>query len=143
MTLPMKAAAFEFSGRVDPLQNVCAVSRRNAKATKYGTSYGGLIIPSKLSHETNITLKIKRYTKISPPPSKLLDTKKLPDLTTVSPPLLNPLQKLAASALDMFEWSLMELEKNHKLPKLVDPVVQPVGNLSPIQERPVQHGLEP
>ncbi|PWA71342.1 Carotenoid oxygenase [Artemisia annua] len=88
------------------------------------------------------TIQIKRYTKILPPPSKLLDTKTLPELTTVSPPLLNPLQKLAASALDMFERSLIELEKNHKLPKPVDPAVQLVGNFAPVRECPVRHGLE-
>ena len=87
------------------------------------------------------TIQIKRYTNISSPPSKLLDIKKLPELTTVNPPLLNPLQKLAASALDMFKWSLMELEKNHKLPKPVNPAVQLVGNFAPVPECPDQHGL--
>ncbi|GJT00335.1 9-cis-epoxycarotenoid dioxygenase NCED6, chloroplastic [Tanacetum coccineum] len=88
------------------------------------------------------TIQIKRYTNILSPPSKLPDIKPLPKFTTVSPPLLNPLQKLAASALDMFEWSLIELEKKHKLSKPVDPAVQLVGNFAPVQERPVRHGLE-
>ncbi|GJV06598.1 9-cis-epoxycarotenoid dioxygenase NCED6, chloroplastic [Tanacetum coccineum] len=63
-------------------------------------------------------------------------------LTTASPSLLNPLQKLAASALDMLEWSLIELEKQHKLPKPVDPAIQLEGNFAPVQECPVCHGLE-
>ncbi|WRX22631.1 Carotenoid oxygenase - like 6 [Theobroma cacao] len=56
---------------------------------------------------------------------------------------LNPLQKLAALALDQIETSVIKpLEKNHDLPKTVDPAVQISGNFAPVQECSVQHGLE-
>ncbi|KAF7112535.1 hypothetical protein RHSIM_RhsimUnG0219500 [Rhododendron simsii] len=56
------------------------------------------------------------------------------------PPKLNPLQKLAASALDTVEKSLIaKLEEKPKLNRSVD---QMDGNFAPIQECPVQHGLE-
>ncbi|GKB51009.1 9-cis-epoxycarotenoid dioxygenase NCED6, chloroplastic [Tanacetum coccineum] len=42
----------------------------------------------------------------------------------------------------MLEWSLIELEKQHTLPKPVDPEVQLEGNFAPVQECPVRHGLE-
>ncbi|XP_062150070.1 9-cis-epoxycarotenoid dioxygenase NCED6, chloroplastic [Alnus glutinosa] len=59
------------------------------------------------------------------------------------PPHLNPLQKIAASVLDLIEASLISpQEKNHKLPKTLDPAVQISGNFAPVQECPVQHGLE-
>ncbi|KVH90999.1 9-cis-epoxycarotenoid dioxygenase NCED6, chloroplastic [Cynara cardunculus var. scolymus] len=65
-----------------------------------------------------------------------------PELSTVSPPELNPLQKLASSALNLVERSLMGLEKDHKLPSPVDPAVQLAGNFAPVPECPVHHGLE-
>ncbi|XVF29172.1 hypothetical protein REPUB_Repub15cG0097100 [Reevesia pubescens] len=56
---------------------------------------------------------------------------------------LNPFQKLATLALDKIESSvIMPLEKSHELPKTVDPAVQMSGNFAPVQECPVQHGLE-
>lgn len=56
------------------------------------------------------------------------------------PPKLNPLQKLAASALDTVEKSLIaKLENKRKLNRTVD---QLDGNFAPVQECPVQHGLE-
>ncbi|XWS09107.1 hypothetical protein CRYUN_Cryun40dG0057600 [Craigia yunnanensis] len=55
----------------------------------------------------------------------------------------NPFQKLAALALDKIETSvIMQLEKKHQLPKMVDPAIQMSGNFAPVQECPVQHGLE-
>ncbi|XVF65084.1 hypothetical protein PTKIN_Ptkin09bG0218400 [Pterospermum kingtungense] len=55
----------------------------------------------------------------------------------------NPFQKLAALALDRIETSVITpLEKNHELPKTVDPAVQISGNFAPVEECPVQHGLE-
>ncbi|XVE81426.1 hypothetical protein DITRI_Ditri15bG0062300 [Diplodiscus trichospermus] len=54
----------------------------------------------------------------------------------------NPFQKLAAIALDKIETSvIMPLEKNHELPKTIDPTVQMSGNFAPVPECPVQHGL--
>ncbi|OIT30473.1 PREDICTED: 9-cis-epoxycarotenoid dioxygenase NCED6, chloroplastic-like [Nicotiana attenuata] len=59
------------------------------------------------------------------------------------PPKLNPFQKLAASFLDVVEkLVLTEWEKNHKLNRTVDPEIQLQGNYAPVQECPVQHGLE-
>ncbi|KAM3708472.1 hypothetical protein ACB098_02G100500 [Castanea mollissima] len=59
------------------------------------------------------------------------------------PPHLNPFQKLAASVLDQIETTLiLPLEKNHDLPKTVDPAVQISGNFAPVHECPVQHDLE-
>ncbi|XP_057773798.1 9-cis-epoxycarotenoid dioxygenase NCED6, chloroplastic-like [Salvia miltiorrhiza] len=62
---------------------------------------------------------------------------------SVPPPLLSPVQKLAAAALDAVENSiLIKLEKNRKLNPMIDPAVQLEGNYAPVQELPVQHGLE-
>nr|XP_043625081.1 9-cis-epoxycarotenoid dioxygenase NCED6, chloroplastic-like [Erigeron canadensis] len=58
---------------------------------------------------------------------------------------INPFQKLAASALDFVEQSLIGLEKiniNNKLPSSIDPDIQLMGNFAPVRECPVQHGLE-
>ncbi|KAH6770235.1 nine-cis-epoxycarotenoid dioxygenase 6 [Perilla frutescens var. hirtella] len=61
----------------------------------------------------------------------------------IPPPPLNPLQKLAAAALDVVENSiLIKLEKKRKLNPMVDPAVQLEGNYAPVPEFPVQHGLE-
>ncbi|XP_057498072.1 9-cis-epoxycarotenoid dioxygenase NCED6, chloroplastic [Actinidia eriantha] len=80
--------------------------------------------------------------KILPPPPEYHH----PPLPLTEPnhlPKLNPLQKLAASALDMLERSLIvQLEKKHVLSRTVDPAVQMEGNFSPVHECPVQHGLE-
>ncbi|CAI9776074.1 unnamed protein product [Fraxinus pennsylvanica] len=59
------------------------------------------------------------------------------------PPQLNPLQKLVASALDVVEKSIItEVEKKQKLNRSVDLAIQLEGNFAPVQECPVQHGLE-
>lgn len=56
---------------------------------------------------------------------------------------LNPLQKLAASMLDKIESSLVvPMEQNHPLPKPTDPSIQLSGNFAPVNECPVQNGLE-
>ncbi|KAJ4722921.1 putative 9-cis-epoxycarotenoid dioxygenase [Melia azedarach] len=56
---------------------------------------------------------------------------------------LNPLQKLAASALDKIEESLIGFfEKGKSLPKTVDPTIQISGNFAPVEECPVHHGLQ-
>ncbi|CAK9178192.1 unnamed protein product [Ilex paraguariensis] len=83
-----------------------------------------------------------KFTKPSPPPP--------PPPPPLSPPPkpthtseLNPIQKLAASALDMLEKKfIMELEKTHKRNRTIDPEVQLEGNFAPVKECPVQHGLE-
>ncbi|XP_047979154.1 9-cis-epoxycarotenoid dioxygenase NCED6, chloroplastic-like [Salvia hispanica] len=62
---------------------------------------------------------------------------------SVPPPSLGPVQKLAAAALDMVENSiLIKLEKNKNLNPMIDPAVQLQGNYAPVQEVPVQTGLE-
>lgn len=83
----------------------------------------------------------KQNTKTTPP----LPGKKIFPLNPVEyePPKLNPFQKLAASSLDVVEkWVLTELEKKHKLNRTLDPEIQLQGNFVPVQECPVQHGLE-
>ncbi|EYU43820.1 hypothetical protein ABFS82_07G059000 [Erythranthe guttata] len=63
--------------------------------------------------------------------------------TTIPPPHHNPFQKLAAAALDMVEKSIVtNMEKNHKLNRMVDPTVQLEGNYAPVQECPVHQDLE-
>uniref|UniRef100_A0A803LRJ7 9-cis-epoxycarotenoid dioxygenase n=1 Tax=Chenopodium quinoa TaxID=63459 RepID=A0A803LRJ7_CHEQI len=58
-------------------------------------------------------------------------------------PTLNPLQRLAASALNKIEKSLiLEQENKHPLPKTVDPEIQLSDNYAPVQEHLVQTGLE-
>ncbi|XP_010424600.1 PREDICTED: 9-cis-epoxycarotenoid dioxygenase NCED6, chloroplastic-like [Camelina sativa] len=70
---------------------------------------------------------------VTPPPVKLKPTH----------PNLNPLQKLAASMLDKIESSIViPMEQNRPLPKPTDPAVQLSGNFAPVQECPVQNGLE-
>ena len=94
-------------------------------------------------------------TKLHPPPSKLLIQTSNPPLplkliapltsplATKWPSHLNPLQKLAASALDMVECFLIhQLDNKHTLPKPLDPAVQLVGNFAPVRECPVQHDLQ-
>ncbi|KAJ9154046.1 hypothetical protein P3X46_027424 [Hevea brasiliensis] len=67
----------------------------------------------------------------------------IPPQKTTYPIDLNPFQKLAASALDIIEASLLvPLERNHVLPKTVDPAIQISGNFAPVQECPVRHGLK-
>ncbi|KAK9287763.1 hypothetical protein L1049_017615 [Liquidambar formosana] len=100
-----------------------------------------------LINPPNKTLLPRKLTPPPPPPPGLEPLlKPQPILTPPDqnfPPNLNPLQKLAASALDMVERSfIVELEKKHKLPKPVDPAVQISGNFAPVWECPVQHGLE-
>ncbi|CAI9117886.1 OLC1v1019374C1 [Oldenlandia corymbosa var. corymbosa] len=66
-----------------------------------------------------------------------------PEPVVIPPPKLNRLQKLTAKALDVVESSIInELEKKHTLNRTVDPAVQLQGNFAPVEECPVQHGLE-
>ncbi|KAG9151120.1 hypothetical protein Leryth_002702 [Lithospermum erythrorhizon] len=86
----------------------------------------------------------------SPPKPSIVEPKPLakpvpsfPPPKETEPQVLNPLQKLAASALDMVENSfILELEKKHKLNRTVDPEIQLEGNFGPVKECPVRHGLE-
>ncbi|CAN0875602.1 9-cis-epoxycarotenoid dioxygenase NCED6, chloroplastic [Linum grandiflorum] len=56
---------------------------------------------------------------------------------------LNVFQRLAASALDKVEGSLINpWEKSHLMSKTIDPAVQISGNFAPVHEYPVQHGLQ-
>eukprot|EP00250_Pteridium_aquilinum_P022720 c25606_g1_i1 orf=1-693(-) len=55
----------------------------------------------------------------------------------------NPLQKLAAAALDIVEQMIIaSLEQQHPLPSTTDPLIQLEGNFFPVPENPVQHELE-
>lgn len=55
----------------------------------------------------------------------------------------NPIQRLAAAVLNAAESRfILGLEKNHPLPKTVDPQVQISGNFAPVSESPVKHELQ-
>jgi len=55
----------------------------------------------------------------------------------------NPLQRLAASALDTMENAFIaDMERKFPLPKSADPEIQISGNFAPVAEYPVQHELE-
>ncbi|XP_057749258.1 9-cis-epoxycarotenoid dioxygenase NCED2, chloroplastic-like [Arachis stenosperma] len=56
-------------------------------------------------------------------------------------PQWNPFQRLAATALDMFEAALLSREQHQPLPKTADPRVQIAGNFAPVPEQPVVHSL--
>lgn len=58
-----------------------------------------------------------------------------------APKKWNPIQKAAATALDMVEQALNAHESQHPLPKTADPQVQIAGNFSPVPELPVQRNL--
>nr|GMD62966.1 9-cis-epoxycarotenoid dioxygenase NCED6, chloroplastic [Ipomoea batatas] len=110
--------------------------------------------PTPKLHSTSpssVTCKI--LVKPSKPPKTLPGVVAPPLPSVLPPPLvapvnpvrrreLNPVQKIAASALDMLERSVTKLEKEHELNRAVDPAVQLQGNFAPVQECPVQHGLE-
>ncbi|XP_022866702.1 9-cis-epoxycarotenoid dioxygenase NCED6, chloroplastic [Olea europaea var. sylvestris] len=88
-----------------------------------------------LNNQSKTTVIPRRLPLIRPPPP--------PGSPYTFPPQLNPLQKLAAFALDMVEKSVVtELEKKQKPNRSVDPAIQLEGNFAPVQESPVQHGLE-
>ncbi|XP_024992740.1 9-cis-epoxycarotenoid dioxygenase NCED1, chloroplastic-like [Cynara cardunculus var. scolymus] len=53
----------------------------------------------------------------------------------------NFLQRLAATALDMFENALVSRETQSPLPKTSDPRVQIAGNFAPVPEQGVKHNL--
>ncbi|XP_031248477.1 9-cis-epoxycarotenoid dioxygenase NCED6, chloroplastic [Pistacia vera] len=100
-----------------------------------------LINPSKIT----LPLKLPQ----SPPVPPLYPSPPDPTEPVFSPtkhnfPLhLNPLQKLAASALDKIEDSVIGFfDKAKTLPKRVDPTVQISGNFAPVQECLVQHRLK-
>ncbi|XP_058095096.1 9-cis-epoxycarotenoid dioxygenase NCED3, chloroplastic-like [Magnolia sinica] len=77
------------------------------------------------------------------PPSPYLTPLPLSSPSTPSNPHMNLLQRIAASALDAVEDALIvKLEKQHPLPKTVDPAIQIAGNFSPVPESPVKHNLE-
>ncbi|XP_052161496.1 9-cis-epoxycarotenoid dioxygenase NCED4, chloroplastic [Oryza glaberrima] len=56
---------------------------------------------------------------------------------------MNPLQRLAAAAIDAVEEGLVAglLERGHALPRTADPAVQIAGNYAPVGERPPVRGL--
>ncbi|KAK1283205.1 hypothetical protein QJS10_CPB21g00260 [Acorus calamus] len=56
---------------------------------------------------------------------------------------LNPLQRLAASALDAVENKfIVDFERRHRLLHSADPAIQISGNFAPVSESPVTHRLE-
>ncbi|KDP20332.1 hypothetical protein JCGZ_06418 [Jatropha curcas] len=107
-----------------------------------------LVNPSeKIIHRTRLPLSPP--TPLTPPLPEVAPPSSEPEFIftprqkTNFPIGLNPLQMLAASALDTIESSIiLMLERNQVLPKSVDPVVQISGNFAPVQEFPVRHGLE-
>ncbi|KAK4482523.1 hypothetical protein RD792_009682 [Penstemon davidsonii] len=61
----------------------------------------------------------------------------------ISPPEMNPLQKLIASSLDMLEESILRKAKEtQKFNRMNDPAIQLEGNHAPVQESPVRHDLQ-
>ncbi|XP_068658072.1 9-cis-epoxycarotenoid dioxygenase NCED6, chloroplastic-like [Aristolochia californica] len=91
--------------------------------------------------------------KISPDVSKIfppLHISELPQSTTKPAPRpseianLNPVQRLAASTLDAIENVLITgvLEKNHRLPRTIDPAIQISGNFAPVNESALQQNLQ-
>nr|XP_017250719.1 PREDICTED: 9-cis-epoxycarotenoid dioxygenase NCED6, chloroplastic [Daucus carota subsp. sativus] len=57
-------------------------------------------------------------------------------------PTQNPFQKLAASALQLVENTLIKNLAKNPLPRMSDPDIQLQGNFAPVQECPVRVGLE-
>ncbi|KAK6138500.1 hypothetical protein DH2020_027761 [Rehmannia glutinosa] len=85
----------------------------------------------------NPSKKTLPKTQPPPPPPSIFSPE------SVSPPALNPVQKLAAVALDMAEnYIVTKMEKTRNLNRMVDPAVQLEGNYAPVQECPVRHDLE-
>nr|BAV59622.1 9-cis-epoxycarotenoid dioxygenase [Potamogeton wrightii] len=79
---------------------------------------------------------------VPPPLPKTLEPATISTPATVTRIQLNPLQSLAASALDAIETKLIvELEKQRPIPRTLDPAMQISGNFAPVDESPVQHGL--
>uniref|UniRef100_A0A2N9GQV1 9-cis-epoxycarotenoid dioxygenase n=1 Tax=Fagus sylvatica TaxID=28930 RepID=A0A2N9GQV1_FAGSY len=60
---------------------------------------------------------------------------------TPQPQHWNPLQRVAAMALDLAESALISRERQHPLSKTADPRVQISGNFAPVPEQPVRHAL--
>ncbi|GLT59193.1 hypothetical protein SLA2020_320270 [Shorea laevis] len=58
-----------------------------------------------------------------------------------APPKWNPIQRAAATALDIAEIALVSRERQRPLPKTADPRVQLSGNFAPVPEQPVRHAL--
>ncbi|KAI3706207.1 hypothetical protein L6452_23798 [Arctium lappa] len=109
----------------------------------YATKHPSIRCTIQINHHPTIKTPSRKLSSPSLSPSEIRPiSKPLPELSTVSPPELNPLQKLASSVLNLVERSLIGLEKNHKLPSTVDPAVQLDGNFAPVPECPVRHGLE-
>ncbi|XP_051133116.1 9-cis-epoxycarotenoid dioxygenase NCED6, chloroplastic [Andrographis paniculata] len=81
-------------------------------------------------------LLLQKQSTSSSPPFSLL--------TPFSPPHLNPLQRIAAAALDLLEtFILIKLERNQiTVSPTIDPAVQLAGNFAPVQECPVRHDLQ-
>ncbi|XP_010321597.1 9-cis-epoxycarotenoid dioxygenase NCED6, chloroplastic [Solanum lycopersicum] len=104
-----------------------------------------LINPSK---KNTITLPRTRIPPLSSPSSSPSQSSSNSDESKIfplkiDPPKLNLFQKIASSALDMLEKSIVtKLEKKHKLNRTVDPEIQLEGNFAPVHESSVQHGLE-
>ncbi|KAJ4775482.1 9-cis-epoxycarotenoid dioxygenase [Rhynchospora pubera] len=93
--------------------------------------------PTVPSYNTNPKPTQKAIPVITPRPETESNSKPISHLKW------NPLQRIAASALDNFEDAVIAnfLEKQHPLPKTADPSVQISGNYAPVRETPPHHNL--
>ncbi|KAK7284003.1 hypothetical protein RIF29_13754 [Crotalaria pallida] len=89
----------------------------------------------------NKTLITKETTLPLPLPLPAPDTNTNTETKTKTKPNWNPFQRVAATALDMFESALLSREQKQALPKTADPRVQICGNFAPVPEQPVLHSL--
>ncbi|XP_020599782.1 9-cis-epoxycarotenoid dioxygenase, chloroplastic-like [Phalaenopsis equestris] len=86
-------------------------------------------------HPTTTHCTLSSHSLLEPPPSLY---------NHHSPPSnLNPFQLAAAAALDAVEDRFIcnLLERNHSLPKTLDPNIQIAGNFAPVGETPPRHNL--
>ncbi|XP_068666687.1 9-cis-epoxycarotenoid dioxygenase NCED6, chloroplastic-like [Aristolochia californica] len=90
--------------------------------------------------------------KISPDISQIFPPLHIPELPQSAPKptvpsseftKLNPVQRLAASALDAIENVVItRLERNHPLPRTIDPAIQISGNFAPVNESALREDLK-
>jgi 9-cis-epoxycarotenoid dioxygenase len=93
--------------------------------------------PAVPSYKKSLNAKQKPVTIVAPKPESESKSKRVTHLNW------NPLQRMAACALDKFEDAVIAnfLERQHPLPKTADPSVQISGNYAPVRETPPHHNL--